>query len=89
MIQLSKKQNHKQVMLDDAQKEDQILNEMSELSDEIIDNISIVIEAEWDAPTLQKKIAAQVAEYQQMRSEFSDLFDQRDKEYSGMRLMFR
>jgi len=64
-------------MTDSTQQEDQILDEMMELSDEIIDNISTVIEAEWDAPTLQKKIAAQVIEYQQMREEFSTVFDGR------------
>lgn len=64
-------------MIDATKQEDQILDEMIELSDEIIDNISTVIEAEWDAPTLQKKIAAQVIEYHQMREEFSTIFDGR------------
>ena len=64
-------------MTDTTKQEDQILDEMMELSAEIIDNISTVIEAEWDAPTLQKKIASQVIEYQQMREEFSTIFDGR------------
>ena len=64
-------------MTKEEEKEDQILNEMSQLADEIVDNISTVIDAEWDAPTLQKKIAGQVIEYQQMREEFSNIYDKR------------
>ena len=65
---------------DDTKQEDHILEEMSQLSDEIVDNIATVIEAQWDAPTLQKKIASQVIEYQQMRSEFSEIFEKRTSE---------
>lgn len=65
---------------DDTKQEDHILEEMSQLSDEIVDNIATVIEAQWDAPTLQKKIASQVLEYQHMRSEFSEIFEKRTSE---------
>ena len=65
--------------MNEIKKEDIILDDMYEIKDEIMEDIHTIIDAEWNAPIIQKDIQEKITTYRKLQSEFSNLYEKNSR----------
>ncbi len=63
--------------MNEIKKENAILDDMSEIKYEIMEDIHTIIDSDWDAPVIQQDIHEKITTYRRLQTEFSNIYEKR------------